>query len=198
MDYSATHCLEDRNTNTHLQEDRKIQENKVDSSDNLGETITAASYLDGSVNDPDVPDFITSVEIGPDSINYYSSFQVSPDHSTGKIKLAWCLGLIQLCVWVWAANVIEVCVMLMSIFLKLYRLWRFERRNTYWGKFVSTSTCSVCFFHYQEYPSLPDILHWNPKILTQLNQAEIRPGSSPVFCSFRLQSIGSNWSCQAV
>uniref|UniRef100_A0A673YR38 Interferon regulatory factor n=1 Tax=Salmo trutta TaxID=8032 RepID=A0A673YR38_SALTR len=62
MDYSATHCLEDRNTNTHLQEDRKIQENKVDSSDNL--------------------DFITSVEIGPDSINYYSSFQVSPDHST--------------------------------------------------------------------------------------------------------------------
>ncbi|XP_020319772.1 interferon regulatory factor 1-like [Oncorhynchus kisutch] len=82
MDNSATHCLEDRNTNTHLQEDRKIQENKVDSSDNLGETITAASYLDGSVNDPDVPDFITSVEIGPDSINYYSSFQVSPDHST--------------------------------------------------------------------------------------------------------------------
>ncbi|XP_064838322.1 interferon regulatory factor 1-like isoform X2 [Oncorhynchus masou masou] len=82
MDNSATHCLEDRNTNTHLQEDRKIQENKVDSSDNRGETITAASYLDGSVNDPDVPDFITSVEIGPDSINYYSSFQVSPDHST--------------------------------------------------------------------------------------------------------------------
>uniref|UniRef100_A0A4W5K3Q9 Interferon regulatory factor n=1 Tax=Hucho hucho TaxID=62062 RepID=A0A4W5K3Q9_9TELE len=54
MDYSATHCLKDCNTNTHLQEDRKIQENKVDSSDNLG----------------------------PDSINYYSSFQVSPDHST--------------------------------------------------------------------------------------------------------------------
>jgi hypothetical protein len=94
MDNSATHCLKDRNTNTHLQEDRKIQENKVDSSDNLGETITAASY----VNEPDVPDFITSVEIGPDSINYYSSFQVSPDHSTGKIKLAGCLGLIQLCV----------------------------------------------------------------------------------------------------
>ncbi|KAK6317431.1 hypothetical protein J4Q44_G00128310 [Coregonus suidteri] len=95
MDYSETHCPEDRNTNTHLQEVRMTQESTVDS------TVDSTYNLGFTKYDPDVTDFPTSVEMGPDSTNadvpdfstsveigpegtneYYPSFQVSPDHST--------------------------------------------------------------------------------------------------------------------
>ncbi|KAJ7997173.1 hypothetical protein DPEC_G00226210 [Dallia pectoralis] len=72
MDFGETHCLKDRNANTHQQDDRKTQESTVDS------TGTG----DFTSSDTEVPEFSTSIEIGPDSTNsYYPSFQVSPEHS---------------------------------------------------------------------------------------------------------------------
>ncbi|XP_038844947.1 interferon regulatory factor 1-like [Salvelinus namaycush] len=70
MAYSETNCPKDLNTNTHLQEDSMTQESIVDSTDNLGDFTFA-------------PECSSSVEIGPDSTNnFYTSFQVSPDHPT--------------------------------------------------------------------------------------------------------------------
>ena len=63
------------------------QESIVDSTDNLDDFTFA-------------PECSTSVEIGPDSTNnFYTSFQVSPDHPTGKINLARYLGLTKLFVF---------------------------------------------------------------------------------------------------
>ncbi|XP_010899164.2 interferon regulatory factor 1b [Esox lucius] len=73
MDLGETHCPEDHSTNTHLQDDRQTQESTVDST-GTGDFTSC---------DNEVPEFSTSIEIGPDSTNsYYPSFQVSPEHST--------------------------------------------------------------------------------------------------------------------
>ncbi|KAM6970039.1 interferon regulatory factor 1b [Aplochiton taeniatus] len=56
-----------------LEDNRRTQENTVDSTEHLTSSFDS---------EPEVPDWSTSVEIGPDSTNcLFPSFQVSPEHS---------------------------------------------------------------------------------------------------------------------
>ncbi|KAL0994548.1 hypothetical protein UPYG_G00123820 [Umbra pygmaea] len=73
MDYSRTQSTEACSPQTNLQEELKTQECTVDST----------GTRDFTPYEAEVPEFSTSIEIGPDSTNsYFPSFQVSPDHST--------------------------------------------------------------------------------------------------------------------
>ncbi|XP_012678699.1 interferon regulatory factor 1b [Clupea harengus] len=77
-DMCAGHPTRDRSPFTSMEDDSLTQENTIDSTDDI--ELPSRPCMD----DAGVPDFSSSVEIGPDSTNDWSlSFQVSPQHSIG-------------------------------------------------------------------------------------------------------------------
>lgn len=75
-DVCAAHPTKDSSSYTSFEEDSRTQEDTVDSTDDID--LPCAPYME----DGTVPEYSTSVEIGPDSTNSWAmSFQVSPEHS---------------------------------------------------------------------------------------------------------------------